>query len=184
MGKKSRDKGAEQWKPVDGFHGLYEVSDQGRVRSTELSLKGSSLLTTRVRKHGYVEVHLFDRNARKYRDKLVHRLVAAAFIGPQPDDPLSVVCHWDGDRLNNRASNLRWGTRKENEADKLRHGTKLLGEGANAAVLTEQAVREIRAIYDSRSSVHWGAAQLMRRYGVSRSTLARVATREYWSHVR
>jgi hypothetical protein len=51
----------------------------------------------------------------------VHQLVAKAFLGPKPT-PLHEVCHNDGDHLNNRADNLRWGTKSENMYDRVTHG--------------------------------------------------------------
>ena len=53
---------------------------------------------------------------------LVHALVTTAFHGQKPS-PSHVVCHWDGERLNNAASNLRWGTLSDNLHDAVRHGT-------------------------------------------------------------
>jgi HNH endonuclease len=63
---------------------------------------------------------------RLYRDgkgatKLVHKLVAEAFIGDCP--PGMEVCHGDGNYLNNRASNLSYGTHSQNMQDMVRHGT-------------------------------------------------------------
>lgn len=58
---------------------------------------------------------------------MVHRLVCEAFHGPQPTK-YHEVAHWDGDRLNNAPSNVRWATHKENEADKIRHGKVASGD--------------------------------------------------------
>lgn len=52
----------------------------------------------------------------------VHRIVAEAFLGPPPF-PAAEVCHGDGNRHNNCASNLRWDTRSNNHRDKVKHGT-------------------------------------------------------------
>ena len=57
----------------------------------------------------------------KLKSHLLHRLVALAFIGPQPS-PKHEVCHNDGNPLNNVPGNLRWGTRSENLYDTVRHG--------------------------------------------------------------
>ena len=49
-----------------------------------------------------------------------HRLVALAWIGPQPEG--MEVCHDDGDPTNNHVSNLRWDTHQANASDMVRHG--------------------------------------------------------------
>lgn len=55
------------------------------------------------------------------RTQRVHRVVASAHLGPCPEG--MEVLHIDGDRTNNRADNLRYGTRSENNRDQVRHGT-------------------------------------------------------------
>jgi HNH endonuclease len=72
-------------------------------------------------KNGYLSIQLG-----RARRALVHRLVLEAFVGKAPQ---GMQCaHADGNRANNALGNLRWVTRKENEADKLRHGTRLSGD--------------------------------------------------------
>lgn len=51
----------------------------------------------------------------------VHSLVALAYIGPKPDG--YVICHNDGNPLNNNADNLRYGTYTDNQYDRVKHGT-------------------------------------------------------------
>lgn len=117
---------SEQWRPIPGYEGHYEVSSQGRVRSLARYTQGSRhrLLTERVMSptlsNGYLAVQLVGdgRGKRKWH---VHRLVALAFIGPKPDG--WDTCHGDGDRLNNSAENLRYDTRRANILDAVAHGT-------------------------------------------------------------
>lgn len=123
----------EQWRPVVGWEGLYEVSDMGRVRSTDSivderdrwggvrsrAVKGRILSTTPVKRHGYPRLTL-SRNGRR-RPVKVATLVAEAFIGPRPAG--MEVCHWDGDRVNSRLCNLRYDTPRANRMDSIRHGT-------------------------------------------------------------
>jgi hypothetical protein len=73
----------------------------------------------------------------------VHTLVCEAFHGPKPD-PKHHAAHWDGDRQNARADNLRWASPRENEADKVRHGRTLIGRHHGPTKLSEDEVREIR----------------------------------------
>ena len=118
----------EQWKPVHGYEGIYEVSSHGRVRSLDRTvtysdgrvcrLKGKALRTP-PNQDGYPRANLSAQGKSQVRH--VHALVAEAFIGPRPDGV--DVCHGDGDPANNRLDNLRYGTRSENMLDAVRHGT-------------------------------------------------------------
>jgi hypothetical protein len=115
------------WKPVAGYEGIYEVSDEGRVRS----LDRFALNRSKPRKtHGRLlqpftmpggHQHLVLSRDGVQRGVHVHRLVAEAFV---PGHQLGLeVCHNDGDAANNRAANLRWDTRKANAQDAIAHGT-------------------------------------------------------------
>lgn len=106
----------ENWLPIPGFEGRYEVSDQGRVRS--LASGTPRLVSTRIGFGGYRRVTLYLNGRRWHRT--VHVLVALAFIGPRPDG--MEVRHLDGDQLNNCRSNLTYGTPTENHLDTVRHG--------------------------------------------------------------
>lgn len=147
----------EQWKPVRGFEGFYSVSDWGRVRSEERRVcnhpSGSTrrvrerLIKARPVQGGYLCVWL--NKERKARVFKVASLVARAFIGPNPKR--LDVCHDDGVNTNNRATNLKYGTRKQNMADAKRHGTWAHGERHGNAKLTDAQVLQI--IADKRPSV-------------------------------
>lgn len=123
----------EKWRPVIGFEGLYEVSDEGRVRSLprvvphrsggRLTLSGRVLVGSRRATRGYPMVNLWKDNTQHAR--YVHALVLEAFVGPRPAS--ADACHADGSVDNNRLTNLRWGSRSENMADAIRHGTTTRG---------------------------------------------------------
>ena len=119
----------EEWRPVVGYEGLYEVSNTGRVRSLDRYIKtcyGSyrlhkgKVLSPTKNKDGYLQVSLCYN--RKIYKKYVHRLVAEAFI-PNPYN-LPQVNHLDEDKTNNRVENLEmcnanynmfYGTRAERQ---------------------------------------------------------------------
>lgn len=112
---------SEEWRPIPGYNGVYEVSNLGNVRSwTKAS--GGKLLKPRVSDKGYryvdLRVHAW-RNGSPRRK--IHHLVALAFHGPRPEGTL--VCHDDGNPANNQASNLKYGTASDNALDAIRHGT-------------------------------------------------------------
>lgn len=101
-------KEVEDWRPVVGYEGLYEVSDWGRVRS--LKYGKERILYQYLTTANYYLVAL-SKNG-KVRRFGVHRLVATAFI-PNPDKKPQVD-HISGVRTENFAWNLRWATQSEN----------------------------------------------------------------------
>ena len=120
-----------EWRPVVGYEGAYEVSDDGRVRSLPRPRpknpgRGGSgmwrgrMLTFAYSKGGYRQVHL---SARGYtRTVYVHHLVLEAFVGPRPAD-MPHTRHLDGDQTNNVVGNLAYGTISQNMLDQVKHGT-------------------------------------------------------------
>jgi len=95
-----------KWKDIKDFEELYQVSDDGLI----ISKKTYKLLTATISKDGYLRVTLY-KFPTTYR-KLVHRLVAEAFI-PNPGN-LPVVMHIDNNKQKCIVSNLMWGTHREN----------------------------------------------------------------------
>lgn len=105
----------------------------------------------------------------------VHAVVCEAFHGPKRNVKL-VARHLNGDRLNNEARNLAWGTDLENSADTVRHGMSTKGEKNARAVLTSNQVDEIRA----RSKSGAVGAQLAREFNVSKATISLIINNKNW----
>lgn len=112
----------EVWKPVRGYEGLYEVSNEGRVRSINRNVKrkdGRSIfykgviLKSQETNRGYLSVGLSKKGKSKH--KTVHRIVTDTFYGPCPDG--LEVCHIDGDKKNNKLSNLKYDTPEQNRTE-------------------------------------------------------------------
>lgn len=118
----------EEWRPVVGYEGSYEVSDQGRVRSLDRTyLRGTTRVVIRGRllkfvttRSGHLSLHLSIDGVTK--GFLVHRLVALAFLGPPPTGK-PYVLHGPGGPADNRLSNIRWGNAAENMEDAVKDGT-------------------------------------------------------------
>ena len=113
----------ERYAPVGDFAG-YSVSNMGRVWSCWAT--GGPRFIGFIQADRYRRVNLYRPrggsvpNGNKYVTRLVHALVLEAFVGPRPGG--AVARHLDGNRLNNEASNLAWGSPAENNADSERHG--------------------------------------------------------------
>lgn len=105
----------EIWKDIEGYNGLYQISNLGRVKSLGRRGKGCSLedriLKSMINKDGYHLVNLKDTNhvAKWFT---IHRLVALHFI-PNPND-YKEINHKDEIKGNNIVTNLEWCTRDYN----------------------------------------------------------------------
>jgi hypothetical protein len=164
---------SEQWRPIFGWEGCYEVSDHGRVRSLDRAVIAVTphgklgvrrfqgrVLVAPPTLAGYPHV-CFTAPGHHRRTKYVHDLVLSAFVGPKPKG--MEVCHNDGDRLNNNLSNLRYDTRKQPRA-----------------VLTDEAVRRIRRARADRSMK---LRELAAEYDVSTTSIRNAEIGKTWGHV-
>lgn len=111
------------WKSIPNYEGLYEVSNDGQIRSVDrfVQFNGTSSLVkgkpkkVRLDTDGYAIVCLSKNGIQKTMK--VHRLVAMAFI-PNPENK-PCIDHINTVRTDNRADNLRWVTNKENSNNRL-----------------------------------------------------------------
>ena len=102
----------EQWRDIKDYEGLYQVSNEGRVKSLNYrQTKQEKILKAFGNNHGYLMVAL-SKNGKPIH-KLVHRLVAEAFI-KNDEGKQEEIDHINGIRDDNRAENLRWCTPEEN----------------------------------------------------------------------
>ena len=116
---------SEVWRDIEGYEGLYQVSNQGRVKSLERKVShwrgGERIQKERILKpitdhYGYQVVNLYAGGKPKMHK--VHRLVCQSFHD-NPDNK-SQVNHLNENKTDNRACNLEWSTAKENNT----HGTR------------------------------------------------------------
>lgn len=154
-----------EWRNVVGFEGVYEVSNDGQVRSISGRIRKPF-----VRDNGYRAIYLTHGLNRKCL--LVHSMVLTAFCGFRPAD---MVCrHLDGNPANNHLSNLRWGTSAENSNDCRLHGRTPAGAKNPHARLTAAAVESIR-------KTDMAAAELAVLYCVSRRAINNVRKGITWT---
>lgn len=169
----------EEWRPVVGWEGLYDVSSDGNVRSLDrqvLRRDGSAylhkgrVLRPTLTNRGYPSVGLQAKGISKF--VTVHRVVAVAFV-PNPRG-LEEINHIDGDKQNSRAGNLEWCSRQEN----CRHATQMRLNPVPK--LTDEQVREVLA--RAKTERNWTA--IARAVGTSRDTVSGILARGYYSWVQ
>lgn len=169
----------EQWKPIAGYEGVYEVSNFGKVRSLDRTENWKH--TTRYRKGrylkqmvvcGYCQLEL--KKNSKGKGFYVHRLVGQAFIANDYAKPK--INHIDNNPLNNRVDNLEWCTQSENYNHSKAQGRNSHGEKHGKSKLTDSAVKVIRTVNISTTT-------LADMFGVSYSTIESARKGKTWQHV-
>lgn len=155
----------------------YRVGTDGTVWTSKLRANGGwRELRQAHPRGGYPHVSLSQDNVR--RDFTVHSLVLLTFVGPKP--PGQLCRHLNGDPTDNRLENLRWGTPRENEADKRAHGRIRQGEGVGNSKLTDETVARYREIYASGGV---GCDELAARSRVNRTTILKALHGRTFSHL-
>ena len=110
----------EIWKDIEGYEGLYQVSDLGRIKSYPRNgtIKQERILKQTIDNNGYLVVGLYKNN--KAKKVCVHWLVANAFIPKEKEH--EVINHINGDKHNNKLSNLERCTQSYNVRESYRLG--------------------------------------------------------------
>ncbi len=118
----------EIWMPVEGYSDTYQVSNLGRVKTMDKVVNhnygGKALKLSKVLKlnlYGRYPLILLTKEG-KAKGFSVHSLIATAFVAKPISDKKLEVNHKDGNKLNNRADNLEWVTRSENNKHAFRTG--------------------------------------------------------------
>lgn len=159
----------EEWKPIDEFNGVYEISNLGNVR--RLVKRGYKPVAHSLDGAGYPKVNPSYLN--KSYNRTVHRLVAAAFIPNPLNKPF--LNHKDGDKTNYSVNNLEWCTRKENCQHA--YNTGLNVPFMPVSTLNKEVAEQIRA---EHMATNLYGKDLASKYGVTPSTINKVIRGELW----
>lgn len=159
----------ERWLPVPGYGGRYDVSDQGRIRSAPRRRTRGGIRVPSLT-YGYHSVLLYNGSKPGKRES-VHRLVLLAFVGPAPEERPQAA-HKNGNRTDNRLSNLYWASREENTADRCLHGKMALAMKLRRSLSDDDAAF-IRANYKVIKQ-----RDLANMFGVHRGTIQRIHSGE------
>lgn len=169
----------EVWKDIEGYEGIYRVSNLGRVKSLDRldgsgAFRKSRLLKLSLASVGYFRVNLCAKG--KYESLYVHRLVAKAFI-PNIDNKPSVN-HIDGNKKNNSINNLEWVTPKENTTHAISNGLMFNGVLSNLK-LSPMIVIEIKKRLEQGES----RRSIANSIGVSFGAVRDIDVRRSWKHI-
>ena len=110
----------QRWRQAHGFS-RYEVSASGLARRRVSGSRGIRVLKPKTLKGGYHGYTFYDDSG-SMKSVSAHRMVALTWIGPPPFDG-AMVCHKDGNPVNNSVENLYWGSAQDNTRDSVKHGT-------------------------------------------------------------
>ena len=132
-------------------------------------------------RQGYKKVCVKTENGIKNR--LVHRLVLEAWIGPCPEG--CVTNHKNGNKTDNRLQNLEYCTQKENMVHACGYGLcpkppTTRGSECRLAKLTEEKILALRAEKDRKPGY---LKRLSAQYGITPSTVSKILLRRIWTHV-
>jgi hypothetical protein len=139
-------------RPLDNFNENlssypgYHISPKGELFSRK-NLGGRTELEPFWRKcspftspSGYIKYSIANKN-NKQCTKGAHQLVAEAFVFKASDN--LIVCHNDGNKLNNEVSNLRWDTHQSNTMDRAKHGTMFYGEDSSLGKYSNEYILKV-----------------------------------------
>jgi len=178
----------EEWRDVEGYTGVYQVSSIGRVRSLDRTVlvgitgrphykkvRGRNL-TPKLDRYGYLTLTLCSFGSQK--SCTVHRLVAMSFI---PRKTNTQVNHKNLVKTDNRVCNLEWVTTQYNTQHSLANGHRVVAKGSELpqSKLTEKCVKEIlRGFKKSDGLGAWA-----NKYGVSKATISLIVLGRTWKHL-
>jgi len=168
----------EEWKDIEGYEGLYQVSNSGQIKSLQINKILKPVLANKKAKISYYRISLC-KNA-KSKAYLIHRLVANAFI-PNPENK-PCVNHLDCITSNNKRSNLEWVNHSENVIHSIKMGRikPLLGINNGQSKLLDKDVIEIRRLYIPRKM---SRQKLADKFNVSQSTIMAITQNKGWKHL-
>jgi len=166
----------EIWKDINGYEGLYQVSNLGRVKSLEryrqnhskLQLIPEKIKSKRIDPQGYELVDLYNKN--KQKTIRVHRLVAETFISNYGNE--DTVNHKDGNKTNNKVVNLEWASFEEQNKHFYKHNLKS-EENIKKAVKAMNKAQSKPVKCLNNGKVYESASEAAREIGVCGSLVMR-----------
>lgn len=172
----------EIWKNIEGYEGLYQVSNLGDVKSLERYRENSSKLTPErilkgiLNNKGYYSVRLYKNKESHFYS--VSRLVARTFI-PNPKNKPEVN-HINGNVKDNSITNLEWVTHRENIDHAVKTGLTPRGEQNARSKVKESDVKIMREMY-AKGGI--STRTLSEKFNIGKTAIWQIVTNQTWKHV-
>lgn len=163
----------ENWKDIEGYEGLYQASDLGRVKSLQRVVERNgkeslpikeSILSQKI-DQGYLRVSLTNKNKERQMHS-VGRLVGKCFVSNPKNLP--EINHKFGDKLDNRANQLEWTDRVGNQVH-------AYNAGLRRKKITREIALKIRVSYPKIKT-----PTLSKMYGLSTGTISSIIRKKIW----
>jgi hypothetical protein len=182
----------EEWEPIKGYEGMYEISSFGRIKSLEKDViingggirkQPTIIMKQQMDRKGYcyITLPILKKNNSKDRSKKykIHRLVGFSFIKRKKGQ--NEINHRFGVKHDNRYHQLEWSTHQENVIDSYSKGMKIgvRGERSHYAKLKEDDILMIRKLKNEGVSVK----EIASRYATSVSYIYDICKRKTWKHI-
>ena len=161
----------EIWKEHPYFNGMVQFSNLGRIKSFYRFKEGKILNNRDIDCYGYARVVI---NHKKYK---FHRYIAELFV-PNPENKPEIN-HKDGNKLNNRADNLEWTTRSENQKHAYKLGLQKPSEKQKQAVSKWNKENRIKKVYQYNTNgeliaIYNSQKEASEKLNVKTSTISRI----------
>lgn len=158
----------EIWKDIEGYEGLYQVSNIGRVKSLNYNhTNQEKILKYGIDTSGYRVITLWKN--RKGKTKTVHRLVANTFI-PNPNN-YPIINHKDENKQNNSVDNLEWCTYKYNLGYN-KHGYN--EENLKRRMINNQMKNSKKVKCITTGEIFESITEASRKYNIDKSSISKV----------
>lgn len=165
-------------KYIEGYEGLYMITDNGEVWSC-LNKLFCKKLKPSIHKLGYRKVILYKNKTK--RTFLIHRIVASEFI--ENLNNKNQVNHIDGNKTNNHFSNLEWVTALENTRHAINLGIFCKYYNKNGKITKKFLT--IKNVINIRKMIKNGLKQkiIAKKYNINQATVSKIKNKKRWDHV-
>jgi len=175
--KRRRSKIEEIWENIEGYDGIYQISNFGNIKSFK-RYKDGKILTPKKDKDGYLQIGLRDNNSKR-KFYSVHRLVAVAFIPNTLNLP--DINHKDSITYHNSVDNLEWCSKDYNNKYRFSNGNaNHKGEKHPTTKLTNEQAKQIYLLGHSGKYTELEVAKM---FNTTRSVVNKIRLGYRWSTI-